>query len=242
MTPVSVSADVLVEGLTEGPREPNASRMDTSFIAFVALAVVVIVTPGQDTALTIRNTLFGGRAAGVATAVGVGCGQLAWTVAASAGVTALLVASEPVFTAVRLAGAIYLVYLGASTLWGAWRGVDTHADVARPPVQGPSRSTRRAFRQGLLSNLGNPKMVIFFSSLLPQFAPATGPTFLVMTGLGLAFCSMTVGWLSAYAWLIAKVGGVFQRAGIRRLLDTVTGVILTALGLRLATEPVLVDR
>jgi threonine/homoserine/homoserine lactone efflux protein len=92
-----------------------------------------------------------------------------------------------------------------------------------------------------LSNLGNPKMVIFFSSLLPQFAPAAGPTFLGMLGLGLAFCTMTVTWLSAYAWVIARVGILLHRSGIRRLLDTVTGVILIGLGLRLATEPVVVD-
>jgi threonine/homoserine/homoserine lactone efflux protein len=216
--------------------------MDTGFVGFLVVSLVVIVTPGQDTALTIRNTLFGGRAAGLATAVGVGSGQLAWTVAASAGITAVLVASEPVFTAVRLAGAVYLVYLGASTLWGAWHGGSDRHPVADRLPHVPSRTTGRAFRQGLLSNLGNPKMVIFFSSLLPQFAPATGPTFLAMIGLGLVFCSMTIAWLASYAWLIDRVGGVLQRAGVRRLLDTVTGVILIALGLRLATEPVPVDR
>ena len=143
---------------------------------------MVLVTPGQDTALTIRNTLFGGRAAGVATAIGVGSGQLVWTIAASAGVTALLVASEPFFTAVRLAGAVYLVYLGASTVWGAWRRESSHHGEDRRPGHAASRTTGRAFCQGLLSNLGNPKMVIFFSSLLPQFAPASGPTFLAMIG------------------------------------------------------------
>jgi threonine/homoserine/homoserine lactone efflux protein len=216
--------------------------MDTSFLAFLLVSLVVIVTPGQDTALTIRNTLFGGRAAGVATAVGVGCGQLVWTVAASAGITALLVASEPVFTAVRVAGAVYLVYLGASTLWGSWRGEASFVRHNGRAGHVAAHTTRRAFRQGLLSNLGNPKMVIFFSSLLPQFAPASGPTFLSMIGLGLVFCSMTIAWLGAYAWLIARIGGVLQRTGFRRLLDTVTGVILVGLGLRLATEPVLADR
>jgi len=216
--------------------------MDTSFIAFLAISAVVIVSPGQDTALAIRNTMVAGRGAGVATAVGVATGQLVWTIAASAGITALLVASEPVFTAVRLAGALYLVYLGGSTLWRAWRGATTHGHEVSGAGGAASRAPQRAFRQGLLSNLGNPKMVIFFSSLLPQFAPAIGPTFLGMLGLGLVFCAMTVIWLSAYAWVIARAGVVLRRTGIRRLLDTITGAVLIALGLRLATEPALVDR
>src|ERR687886_185515 len=90
--------------------------------AFVGVAALVIVTPGPDTALTIRNVLFGGRACGVATAAGVVIGQAVWTIAASAGIAALLVASEPAFVAVKLAGAAYLVFLGAQSLWHAARG------------------------------------------------------------------------------------------------------------------------
>ncbi len=85
-------------------------------LAFVAVSAVVICTPGQDTALTIRNTLTGGRTSGVATAGGVALGQAVWTVAASAGVVALLAASEPVFRAVKIVGAAYLVYLGLQSL------------------------------------------------------------------------------------------------------------------------------
>lgn len=218
------------------------ASLDPSLGAFVAISVIVIVAPGQDTALTIRNTLLGGRRAGVLTALGVAAGQLVWTVAASAGVTALLVASEPVFTAIRLAGAAYLVYLGASTLWSAIRGAgarDTVPAGAREPAGG---ATRRAFRQGLLSNLGNPKMVLFFSSLLPQFTPASGPTLLGMLGLGLAFCAMTLSWLSAYAWLIARAGVIFRRPAVRRAFDAATGVILMAFGVRLASEPSVIER
>jgi threonine/homoserine/homoserine lactone efflux protein len=218
------------------------SVMDTSFLAFLAIATVVIVTPGQDTALTIRNTLFGSRAAGVATAVGVAGGQLVWTVAASAGLTSLLVASEPVFVAVRLAGAVYLVYLGASTLWQAWRGGHAPGREEAGVDGAATGAPRRAFRQGLLSNLGNPKMVVFFSSLLPQFAPVAAPAFLGMLGLGLVFCAMTATWLAGYAWVVARAGVVLQRPAVRRAFDTVTGIILVALGLRLATEPVPVDR
>jgi len=210
--------------------------MDHSLAAFFAISVVVIATPGQDTALTIRNTVLGGRPAGTATAIGAAGGQFVWTVAAALGITALLVASEPVFAAVRAAGAAYLVYLGATTLISAVRGVSSGHD-ADGPVGGTSRlDRRRALRQGFLSNLGNPKMVVFFASLLPQVAPTDGPTFLTMLGLGLVFCTMTLGWLAAYAALVARAGTALGRPAVRRVVDAVTGAILVALGLRLATE------
>ena len=195
----------------------------TYIAAFLGVSLLVIVTPGQDTALTIRNTLLGGRRAGVRTAAGVAAGQATWTLAASAGVVALLRASEPAFVAVRLAGATYLVYLGLQTLLR--RG---HVE----PRAGDGGSSRRALRQGLLSNLGNPKMAVFFTSLLPQF----GSSFAALVGLGLAFCSLTFLWLSGYAWAVARAGDVLRRPRIRRALDRVTGVVLVAFGLRLAAS------
>jgi threonine/homoserine/homoserine lactone efflux protein len=193
----------------------------TQVVAFLGVSLLVIVTPGQDTALTIRNTLLGGRRGGVRTAAGVAAGQATWTLAASAGAVALLRASAPAFTAVRLVGAAYLVYLGLQTLLR--RG---HVELRA------GDSSRRAFRQGLLSNLGNPKMAVFFTSLLPQF----GSSFAVLVGLGLVFCSLTFLWLSGYAWAVARAGDVLRRPRIRRTLDRVTGVVLVAFGLRLAAE------
>jgi threonine/homoserine/homoserine lactone efflux protein len=194
--------------------------------AFLGVSAVVIVTPGQDTALTIRNTLLGGRSGGVATAAGVVSGQLVWALAASAGLSAVLLASAPVFTAIRLAGAAYLVLLGVQALATAIRGArSAHADA--PPRR------RAPYRQGVLSNLGNPKMAVFFTSLLPQF----GSSFAGMLGLGLVFALLTLVWLSLYAVAVAKATGLLQRSPVRRALDAVTGLVLVALGLRIATEP-----
>jgi threonine/homoserine/homoserine lactone efflux protein len=203
-------------------------------LAFMAVSAVVICTPGQDTALTIRNTLTGGRRSGVATAAGVAAGQAMWTVAASAGVVALLTASEPVFRTLKLAGAAYLVCLGAQSLWAAVRGrgkprpYAVRTGLARP-------SSRRALREGLLSNLGNPKMAVFFASLLPQFAPEGSASFAVLLALGLLFCAMTFAWLTLYAVAIARLSRLLTTT-VRRALDAVTGVVLVALGARLATE------
>jgi threonine/homoserine/homoserine lactone efflux protein len=194
----------------------------------------VIVTPGPDTALTIRNALLGGRRPGVFTAFGVASGQAVWTAAASAGLAALLVASEPAFVALKLAGAAYLVYLGAQALYRALRpGRSRHMPSAGSPRPLPAAV---AYRQGLVSNLGNPKMAVFFTSLLPQFTPQGEASFAALLLLGLLFCTMTLVWLAGYAVAVAKAGDVLRRPGIRRVLDAVMGVVLTALGLRLATE------
>src|SRR5439155_25288465 len=147
------------------------------YVAFVGVSLLVICTPGQDTALTIRNTLLGDRGTGSATALGVSAGQATWTVATSAGLAVVLMASAPLFLAIRLAGAAYLVYLGARSVLKAIRRRGASNELATPP--GSHLSSRSAFVQGFLSNLSNAKMVAFFISLLPPFA-GPHPSFLVL--------------------------------------------------------------
>ncbi|HEY2955004.1 MAG TPA: LysE family translocator [Candidatus Eisenbacteria bacterium] len=209
--------------------------MDASFPAFLLVSAIVIVTPGQDTVLTIRNTLLGGRPGGLFTALGVAAGQAVWTLAASAGVAALLLASKPAFAAVKLVGAGYLIYLGAKSLASAFRPGDyaPHPGGGEPA---PGAAPWVALRQGLLSNLGNPKMAVFFTSLLPQFAPRGQASFSALLFLGLTFCSLTLAWLSAYALLLARAGDFLRRRRVRRTLDGAAGATLVALGLRLAAE------
>jgi threonine/homoserine/homoserine lactone efflux protein len=200
--------------------------------AFVGVAALVIVTPGPDTALTVRNALLGGRGAGVATAAGVAAGQAVWTAAASAGIAALLVASEPAFVAVKLAGAAYLVLLGLQTLAHAVRGRPSERD-------GHAAAGLRsgaAFRQGLLNDLGNPKMAVFFTTLLPQFAPAHGPAFPTLLAFGVLFSAMTFTWLCVYSVAVARAGRALRRPRIRRALDAIMGAALVAMGLRVAAE------
>jgi threonine/homoserine/homoserine lactone efflux protein len=203
--------------------------------AFLGVSVLVICTPGQDTALTIRSTMLGGRRAGIFTALGVSTGQTIWALAASVGVVAILLASEPLFLALRLAGALYLIYLGVQSLWAAIRSQNGKGVIAGPTS--PRRfSTTKAYRQGVVSNLGNPKMAAFFTSLLPQFAPQEGPAFLTLFALGLLFSLMTLTWLTGYAFAVARASTFLQRPRIRRALDGLTGAALVVLGLRLATE------
>jgi len=197
-------------------------------VAFLAVALVVICTPGPDTALTVRNSLLGSRRAGIFTALGVSTGQLIWTLAASIGIAALLVASEPAFQALKLAGAAYLIWLGVQTLWGVVRGRSREVRVERRAV-----SPGQAWRQGLLSNLGNPKSAAFFTSLLPQFGDGS---FLALLALGLLYSALTLGWLTGYAAVVDKAGDVLRRERVRRAIDAVMGAVLVAFGIRLATE------
>jgi threonine/homoserine/homoserine lactone efflux protein len=196
-------------------------------IAFLAISALVIVTPGQDTALTIRNALLGGRRAALFTVLGVSAGQALWALASAVGVAALLAASEPVFLALRLAGAAYLVWLGVQALASALR--------RRNPElvhECTNLRARVAFRQGILSNLGNPKMAVFFLSLLPQF----GSSFGALLALGLVFSCLTLMWLTAYGAAVARAGDFLRRSRVRRALDAAVGAVLVALGLRIAGE------
>jgi len=202
------------------------------YLAFVGISLLVICTPGQDTALTIRNTLLGDRRTGAATALGVSAGQATWTVATSAGLAVILAASAPLFLAVRLAGAAYLIYLGARSLLTAMARTDaTH--VVNPPAS--RLSTRAAFAQGFVSNLSNAKMVAFFISLLPPFA-GPHPSFILLLALGLNFSLLTLAWLVGYTLAVERMSRWLRRSAVRRAIDGMLGAVLVALGLRVGSE------
>lgn len=207
----------------------------SSYLAFLGISLVVIMTPGPDTALTIRNTLLGGARGGVFTAIGVAAGQMIWALAASAGVVGLLVTSAPVFETLKLAGAAYLIWIGVQTLYSAFR-----PGATTPGTMGSGTRRRLgpagALRQGVINDLANPKMAAFFASLFPQFVPQDSASFAALMLLGVVFSSMTLAWLVAYALAVAKAGDILRRSGIRRAIEGVTGTVLIAFGLRLASE------
>src|SRR5262249_46337358 len=145
-----------------------------------------------------------------------------------------LVASEPLFLAVKYAGAAYLVWLGLQSLRLALRASTSHGTAPLSPTR--SLTPGAAFGQGVVSDLGNPKMAAFFTSLLPRFAPAGEASFASLAALGLLFSLMTLLWLAAYALAIAHIGKALRRPAVRRLLEGIAGAALVGLGLRLATE------
>jgi RhtB (resistance to homoserine/threonine) family protein len=208
--------------------------MGLHLLVFIGVAAIVIVIPGPDTAVVTKNVLIHGRRAGFGTSLGVGAGISVWTIAAAVGVASLVRASEVAFTVLKLVGAVYLIWLGIQALRAA-RSQTGEEQLTRP-WSGSAMGARAGFRQGFLSDLANPKIGIFFTSLLPQFVSSGRPVLLPFLVLGAIFVAMTVVWLLAYTVAAARAAQMLMRPRVRATLDRVTGVVLIGLGLRLAVE------
>jgi threonine/homoserine/homoserine lactone efflux protein len=200
--------------------------------AFTAAAVLIVLLPGPDTLVVVRSILRGGRSKGVACAAGNLCGLAVWVAAASFGLAALLRASEVGYTVLRIAGACYLTYLGVQ----AWRSRGRVEQPADGP--GPSRPgvLGIGFRAGLLTNLLNPKVGVFFVTFLPGFVPQGAPVGLTSLLFGAIFVLLTTGYWVVLLGLAAQVTAWLNRPRVRRRLDVLTAGILVAFGVRLATE------
>jgi threonine/homoserine/homoserine lactone efflux protein len=196
--------------------------LDAQLLAFVAVALVITLTPGPDMALVLRNTVRGGRSAGLETVAGIAVGLVLWAGATAAGLAALIAASSTVFTALKLVGAIYLVYLGSQALLAARRGNEPE----------PPRRSGAPFRQALVTNLLNPKLALLFTTLLPQFVadddPAAKPLLLATV-----FITIGLTWLVTYTHLVEALA---RRRRFAQLADAVAGVVLVALGARLLVD------
>ena len=203
--------------------------MDDRLLAFVGVSVAVVLIPGPDMALVARNVMRHGRSAGFATSIGICTGIGAWAVAAGLGVATLLATSATAFMALKLAGAAYLIYLGISTL----RGRDAPVAAGGNGVGLPGH---RAWVQGLLSALLNPKLGVFFLTLLPQFVAPGEPAAERMLQLAILFDSIGLAWLLLYSAVLGAVGAALGRPGPRRFMRWLTGTILVGLGARVAFE------
>jgi RhtB (resistance to homoserine/threonine) family protein len=208
--------------------------MGAHLLVFIGVAVIVILVPGPDTAVVTKNVLLHGRRTALATSVGVSAGLSVWTLAAAVGLASLVRASAIAFTILKLLGALYLIWLGVQ----AWRAArqphgDSRSDVVRTR---PAMGALGGFRQGFLSDLANPKIGVFFTSLLPQFVDPGRPVLLPFLVLGAIFVVMTLVWLALYSVIAASAAETLHRPRVRALMDRVTGVVLIALGLRLAAE------
>ncbi|WP_031467744.1 LysE family translocator [Sciscionella sediminilitoris] len=199
--------------------------------AFAALAVLVIIVPGPDFALILKHSLHGGRRAGLAASAGITTSNLIQGSAAALGLGALIVASEPVFLALRWAGIAYLAFLGVQALRSAIAGNYT----APAAETGTTARVWTAYRQGFLSNITNPKVLTLYLSVLPQFL-GNGTT--GFDALLLAYSHAVLGlvWLLLVVTALRWMRGWLTRARVRRWLDAVTGCVLIGFGVRLATE------
>lgn len=207
---------------------------DARFAAYLVVAALLIVTPGPDTALVTRNALRAGRRAATFTTFGIGAGSVIWAFASVFGIAVLLEESATTFTIWKIVGAAYLGYLGLRSLVGVFRRRE-HAAAAPPASTETQLGAGVAFRQGLLSNLLNPKAGAIFATALPQFInPGDTPARLVL--MLFAYEAILLAWLILYGAAVSRAGQSRFAARIRTGMQGVTGVVLLALGVRLAFE------
>jgi threonine/homoserine/homoserine lactone efflux protein len=207
---------------------------DARFAAYLAVAALLIVTPGPDTALVTRNALLAGRRVASFTALGIGAGSIFWALASVLGIAVLLEESVVAFTVCKFVGAAYLGYLGLRSLIASFQKSKQGA-VSAPAPQATSLGKRVAFRQGLLNNLFNPKAGAIFATALPQFINPGDPPLRLMLMM-LAYEAILLNWLNLYGYLVSWAGQSRFGIRVRDILQGVTGVVLIALGVRLAFE------
>ena len=217
-------------------------------VAFAAVAILAVMTPGPDFAIVTRASLAAGRRAGVLAALGIGTGLLVHASAAALGLSVIIATSAAAFTVVKLAGAVYLLVLGVQALRAALRrrgepGPDGAA-AERPPALPQAPGTRRrsfatgraAYTQGLLTNVLNPKVVLFFLSLMPQFIPAGGSVVAWTIMLSAVLVAAALSWFGLVAVLVVQLRGVLIRPRVARAIEGTTGAVFIGLAGRLALE------
>lgn len=202
--------------------------IDPRFLAGLGVLVLLTVSPGADMALVARTTIARGRGAAFVTSLGICSGLLVHAAASALGLSVILATSAEAFTVVKIAGAVYLAYLGVRSLRESFRDTpDADARTVRPGA---------SFVQGLLNNVLNPKVAVFYLTFLPQFIDPSGNVLAQSLAFAFAHGLMGIVWLSAYAYVLARLSAFFARRGVRQWLERVTGVVLVGLGARLALE------
>ena len=206
--------------------------MWAAYGAFLAFAIVLVLVPGPDFAVVTKNTLAAGRWRGGWASAGVACSNAVQGTAAAAGIGAMIVRMQPLFEAVKWAGAGYLVYLGVQSMRSAARG--QYAPLEADGTQ-PRSGALAGWRQGFLSNITNPKVLVFYLAVLPQFLPA-GAGVAVLLAFALSHAVLSLGYLVLLTVALQRARRILERRRIRRALDATTGAVLLGFSARLVAE------
>jgi threonine/homoserine/homoserine lactone efflux protein len=202
-----------------------------AFLAAVGALALLTLLPGPDFAVVVRWAAAGGRRSDMLAAVGVAAGLLIWGALTVLGLSALLAASPIAYAVVRYLGAAYLVWMAARPLWRSFR------EPASPPSAADEIAAgSTAFRQGLLTNLLNPKIAAFYVGVLPLLVPTGAPRSLTLAVLVLCHIVLGLIWLGTVSVLVARGSRVLSRPRVRAWLDRVTAVVLLGFAARLAVD------
>ena len=207
--------------------------MPRELLAFAGVVVVMAVLPGPDMALAVRNGVAAGPRAALLTGLGFVSGLLVWAVATVLGLAALVAAEPGAFKAVQVAGALYLAWLGFGSLAGAVRGDAT----GRLSLAGQGAEPARGggyLRQGLVSNLLNPKIALLFITLLPQFVASGEPRTRTTAELAATLVAISLLWWVIFALAVGSLSRALSRPAVRRSVEALVGVVLIALAVRVA--------
>jgi threonine/homoserine/homoserine lactone efflux protein len=207
--------------------------IDTQLLAFAGVSLLLAVTPGPDMAVVTKNALAHGRRGVVLTTSGIGLALVVWVSATAIGLSALLRTSGGILFALKLAGAVYLAYLGISALIESrHRPGDL---LSGTPAAAPAHAV---FRQGFFSAISNPKLGVFFVTFLPQFVAPGQPVLARLLELGVTFALIGWIWMNVYGIFVTRLRDVITTPRVRQWMQRVTGVVLLGFGARLALERV----
>jgi threonine/homoserine/homoserine lactone efflux protein len=198
--------------------------------AFVLAVLLISASPGPAMALIFRRAALGGFSGAVPTVLGLELGLYVWALCAAAGLAAIVAASQVAFVVLRVVGAAFLIYLGVRAWHTAWRG-----GGPEPSAEAARAGWGKAFGEGTLVQLANPKAAVFMVAFYPQFVPADRPLFATTAMLALLQVAIEIVFYLSLAAVVGRAGAWFRRTTIRRRLEAVSGTVLIALGLRLAT-------
>ncbi|HKX27873.1 MAG TPA: LysE family translocator [Blastocatellia bacterium] len=215
--------------------------IDTQILAFTGVAAILTITPGPDTMLVMRNVLTRGQRAGLLTMLGISSGLFIHATLSGLGLSWILVRSVTAFEIVKMLGACYLIVLGYQSLRQALRQADrAHQDPSSNQIEGavaPAHwSWRRAFMEGMLNNVLNPKVAVFYLAFLPQFINPQDSVLFKSVLLAAIHFILGIAWLSIVVLLLGKIRATLERPRIKQALETLTGLALIGFGVRLATE------
>jgi threonine/homoserine/homoserine lactone efflux protein len=204
----------------------------SAYGAFLGFAIILVLIPGPDFAVVTKNTLAGGRRRGWFTAAGVCTSNAVQGAVAVSGLSAIIVRAQPVFAAIKCAGVCYLAILGVQSLRSAVRGRYELPEGERPALAGAAFG---GWRQGFLSNITNPKVLIFYIAVLPQFlTPGAAPGWLLAFAWSHAVLSLL--YLLTLSTGLARARALLSRRAVRRAMDGTTGALLLGFSARLAAD------